>query len=218
MNQATPIKLRQMRTLYFGGTYFPGKKITTIKCTVINMLLNGALNFDGSIDLTKVQNIPKTDLWIYIFYLWKKNKENIEVFGRMSDPDDIETPSELAFVNVVKSELETVIIDEEKQIYHTPEEYLSKKDLGMFLNLIMKRYAASMNMQILVNMYTQVIKQFEKKDTELQKKYAELDALHQAAMSTQPITIRTSTANARPTNSRMTVTVELKDGLLEEVK
>jgi hypothetical protein len=82
-------------------------------CTLMNLLLKGLVNFDGSVDETVAlsTNVNKGELWFYIWYLWKHNHQNIDLLRSMSTDKDIHQASAESFVLSVKSKYNSNVKD-----------------------------------------------------------------------------------------------------------
>lgn len=71
--------------LFFGSMNRIIRNSSTIRCTVINMLLNDTLSYDGLINTEKHKYVLKRDILAYLFYLWKENR-HIHVFQQDPTP------------------------------------------------------------------------------------------------------------------------------------
>lgn len=92
----------------FGDT---GKYINNqdkTNCLIVNMLLSGALTFEGKLSINRLDSIKKRHIWSYLYYLWTHNR-TIQEFQDVPTPENMKNlvvPNELY---VTKSALASVI-------------------------------------------------------------------------------------------------------------
>lgn len=67
----------------YGKQFRPGIKL--VFPVVAKMLFDDKINSSGGINADKSDNIDKTELFSYIYYLWYYNKSNIYPFTKMHD-------------------------------------------------------------------------------------------------------------------------------------
>ena len=111
-------------TSYFDNFY---GKTAQIDCEMIKMLSDNKLNLDGS--LNESSNISREELWLYIFYLCKHNR-NEEDVGK---EDNIFDKMVVRTGNTIKSSA-PLYISTIKEFMKYELEYLSTKNLIQFLN------------------------------------------------------------------------------------
>lgn len=70
----------------YGKQFRPGIKL--VFPIVAKMLFDDKINSSGGINADKSDNIDKTELFSYIYYLWYYNKSNIFPFTKMHDGKD----------------------------------------------------------------------------------------------------------------------------------
>lgn len=139
---------------YFGRKFSEivtkaGELRKQLPCIVMRMIMNGVMNFDGTMDERYYENATKRDIWTYVFYLWRKNAHAIEAFKLMSDTRlskrskrTIYVPNPAKFVEVVKKYLKlhamprdsktgTIVPDD-----MFPSKYLTIKELMKFIQIV----------------------------------------------------------------------------------
>lgn len=100
-----------------------------LNALIMNMILSGILNFDGTVDLKYNKNSNKRDLWAYIYYIWIINVKNFTVLQQMSETiRGVYIPRPRLFVKTVHD----VLI----QYGWQPSIYLTSLDLLHFINML----------------------------------------------------------------------------------
>lgn len=105
--------------------------------TLLKLLLQGLINFDGTVDTKELNNgFTKDDLWFYTWYLWKYNHETIPEFRNMSSLKNKDAPSSDNFILAVKGRQDTTL--NEYLIQVTGE--VTKEDIANFINDQFRKY------------------------------------------------------------------------------
>ncbi len=143
-----------------------------IRCTLMNMLLKGVLNMDGTMDIKYYQRSTKKEVWMYIFYLWRINLANFPLFRSMgvakhfkSGNIDLVPNAEL----FVKAVLDT--LRDKNMAISAPT--FSVIDLMEFVNIIVK--IPLMQITILEVLQSKLISIVANKEEGLQKGISILD-------------------------------------------
>lgn len=128
---------------YF-GTRFNQKRRSKI-CTLMNLLFSGLINFDGTIDPSVVNSseIVLSDLWFYVWYLWKNNKDTIEVFKQMTSDTDSNAANAEKFVMAVKTENIALINGSQQTVMAdvlSTGWTVNKDDLSKFIDRVFLKY------------------------------------------------------------------------------
>jgi len=121
------------------------KLVANPDCTIIDMLLNGVLTFEGRIDTGNLINTKKRSLWAYLYYLWTHNRE---LTPFKAEPDE-KTLKEL----VVKGDAI----------------YVSKFDLANYINLVVDTYEKTIQIVIINKLLTRLEEKVTREDAVIQK-------------------------------------------------
>ena len=161
-------------TLYFGEGFANIKRSSMLNCVLTNLVMDGILNFDGTMDEDAVSlnpRIRKRDLWAYVYYLWKHNHKKHAVFARMTAQRRGKTTeaSATGFVTSVRLELEGIhAID--------IQPFLSKQNVAMFVNHIVRINGDKLINPLLISMFDRMETMFKQKDLKLRQELTELNA------------------------------------------
>ena len=142
--------------IMFGKMYkylFPRK----INCLVVNLLMEGHINYDGKI--VDYLSVKKREMWAYLWYLWKNNND-ITIFYGSPHPEALE-----ALVN---------------DRYKIEEIYITKQQLVNIINDIIHKNQM-LKVPVLNTILRNIEKNLTKEEGVLQKamrSLPEFEALH----------------------------------------
>lgn len=151
---------------YFGSKF--NQKRRARSCTLMNLLLKGLINFDGTIDSSVAlsDKIVLSDLWFYIWYLWKYNKNDIEVFQRMTSDTDPNAANADKFVMAVKSDRYMMSNGTNEillSVNATNGWHVKKEELIAFINRIFMNYQSRIKLPELETLFVKLeVKLLEK--------------------------------------------------------
>lgn len=138
---------------------------SNINCIMVNLLLNGVLNFDGTCDLEYSVVPKKRELWAYIFYLWFINYSKLDIFFKMGidDPTDNHyKPDPARFVQTIRDTLSShgLLLD---------PYFLHNKDLMQFINHVFKVHQQDVQNPKLLVLFSKVEQMIMNKEDGLVK-------------------------------------------------
>lgn len=166
--------------------------------TLLKLLLQGLINFDGTVDMNELNNgFTKDDLWFYTWYLWKYNHESIPEFRNMSSLKNTATPSSDNFVLAVKGRQDTTLNEYLLQVTGD----VTKEDIAVFINEQFRKYKEKMQIPDLSNLFKKLEARLLQKEKRLIDGIKNVNAKVNAAMNqiSQPrdIVVKVLTGNAQ---------------------
>lgn len=161
----------------FGANFRPD--VSKAKRSILDMLLNGVLEFDGTIIVERKINavtsqvtrtnylLDRRDLWTYIWYMWRTNHETVPVFRDMLDNHrpKANSPSPARFIQVVKQTLNL-----------SATASLSVTDLAQFINRVVQSTEYPVKIYLLHELYRRLIRRLEQEETLLSRKLDKVNA------------------------------------------
>lgn len=125
---------------YFGYEF--AKLRRNMECSLIQLLLRGLINFDGSIDVSAfTSDVTISHVWFYIYYLWRFNHRHVEEFRNMSYNTNvqIDKPSPEKFLIEVKAHYDSSI---REYVVRNPDGesglFVTRAELATFVNNILR--------------------------------------------------------------------------------
>jgi len=117
-----------------------------IQCTIVNMLLNAIITFEGLIDLTQLDSVKKRDLWAYLYYLWTQNRY-IDVFSKHPTPTELEKFGSINYKTL----------------------YTTKLHLAGKINQVINVNRDKINISVISTLLTTIQQKINKEEAELEK-------------------------------------------------
>lgn len=117
------------------------------------------INFDGTLDHSVVlsDDIVISDIWFYIWYLWKNNKNEINEFKKMTSPIDSNAAYAEHFLFVVKARFDKDINEYLVSADLAPSQmHTSKQELFAFVDYIFKTYQNNVQLPELKILFTKL--------------------------------------------------------------
>lgn len=155
----------------FGRGYLAYRR--NLRCTIMNMIMKGVLNYDGSVDVTAFDKVGKKELWVYIYYIWKTNYEKIQFFQQMCDPKYPARASAEQFVMTVRHYLRNQYPPIEANVY------IEKKELITFINKIILDYRP--DLPVLTLLFQRLEQSLNQKEIQLMRKISNVNNATAAA-------------------------------------
>lgn len=136
-------------SLIFGKGF---SKVSKKESNIVSQLISdGVLNFNGTIDMSQIGKIHKKSLWLYIRYIWQFNHTTHDVYRRMSKDSEVHIDTPLAH-NFVKEVLANMSLYRQN-IDPSVEEAIAvtSTDLASFIN------ATIQSQQVIVPMISNLL-------------------------------------------------------------
>lgn len=179
-------KLTYDNVLYFGKD-FSKKKRKGVDYHVQSMVFDGKINFDGTLDETMLAQMTKSDVWLYIYYLWKNNNKTIPEFKDMTSFRATArfgtiTSSPKRVVSVVSEfifGLYEKLQAQNPDVQYKVTKFLTVHELILFVNVIVNKYNSgsqpALKTPVVSETFDKLEKALIKKEEEMQKRIENID-------------------------------------------
>lgn len=147
-----------------------------LNCTILNMLMNNVISFDGMIDRNALSLVKKKELWAYMYYIWKTNRYITEFKDE---------PSSEAFRNLVLSGSDDL--------------FVTKSHLCNIINIIINQNRDKINISIISTLLNTIQQKINKEETVLLEEIKKIDSFKNNNIDTKTLgQIRDSEGNLLP--------------------
>ena len=123
-----------------------------LNCTIVNMLMNNVISFDGMIDRNSLSLVKKKELWVYLYYIWKNNRYITEFKDE---------PTAIAFEKLV--------------LNGSDELYVTKSHLCNTINFIINQNKDKINISIISTLLNTIQQKLNKEETVLLDEMKKID-------------------------------------------